>query len=77
MIIGACRLSPRHLSVRIGRRTLTHPLGGAFCGRLARVRIVSEGFRPDRFDIIGAVICLVGVAVIMYEARGVTGPLRR
>jgi small multidrug resistance family-3 protein len=25
-----------------------------------------DGFRPDRADILGAVICLVGVAVIMY-----------
>jgi small multidrug resistance family-3 protein len=29
-----------------------------------------DGFRPDRFDIIGAVICLVGVTVIMYAPRG-------
>jgi len=28
-----------------------------------------DGFRPDRFDIIGAALCLVGVGVIMY-ARG-------
>ena len=24
------------------------------------------GFRPDRYDLIGATICLAGVAVIMY-----------
>ena len=28
-----------------------------------------EGTRPDRFDTIGAVICLVGMAVIMYAPR--------
>ncbi len=28
-----------------------------------------EGFRPDRWDVIGAVICLVGVVVIMYAPR--------
>jgi small multidrug resistance family-3 protein len=30
---------------------------------------VLDGFRPDRYDMIGAAICLVGVGVIMY-ARG-------
>jgi small multidrug resistance family-3 protein len=32
--------------------------------------MVVDGFRPDRFDIIGAAICVVGVAVIMYARRG-------
>jgi small multidrug resistance family-3 protein len=25
-----------------------------------------DGFRPDRYDIAGAAVCLIGVAVIMY-----------
>ena len=28
-----------------------------------------DGFKPDRFDLLGAVICLVGVGVIMYVPR--------
>jgi small multidrug resistance family-3 protein len=28
-----------------------------------------DGFRPDRWDIIGAVICIVGVGVIMFAPR--------
>jgi small multidrug resistance family-3 protein len=28
-----------------------------------------DGFRPDRYDVLGALICLVGVAVIMYAPR--------
>jgi small multidrug resistance family-3 protein len=28
-----------------------------------------DGYRPDRFDVLGALICLVGVAVIMYSPR--------
>jgi len=28
-----------------------------------------DNFLPDRFDIIGAVICLIGMAVIMYAPR--------
>ena len=40
--------------------------GGIFvAGSLAWGTVV-DGFRPDRFDLAGAGICLVGVAVIMY-----------
>ena len=28
-----------------------------------------DGMRPDRFDVIGASICLIGTAVIMYAPR--------
>ncbi|WP_370327542.1 YnfA family protein [Euzebya sp.] len=28
-----------------------------------------EGFRPDRWDVVGGAICLVGMAVIMYAPR--------
>lgn len=30
-----------------------------------------DGRAPDRFDVVGAGLCLVGVAVIMYWPRGV------
>lgn len=44
--------------------------GGVFvAGSLAWGMIVDK-FRPDRYDVIGAAICLVGVAVIMYAPRG-------
>ncbi|MEV6282628.1 YnfA family protein [Kribbella sp. NPDC051770] len=43
--------------------------GGVFvAGSLAWGMLV-DGFRPDRWDVIGAVICLVGVVVIMYAPR--------
>ena len=32
--------------------------------------MVVDKFRPDRWDFLGAVICLVGVVVIMYAPRG-------
>jgi small multidrug resistance family-3 protein len=38
-------------------------------GSLAWGRFL-DGFRPDRWDLIGAAICLAGVAVIMYAPRG-------
>jgi small multidrug resistance family-3 protein len=28
-----------------------------------------DGFRPDRHDVIGALVCLVGVAIIMDAPR--------
>lgn len=43
--------------------------GGIFVvGSLAWGMAV-DGFRPDRFDVVGAAICLVGVAVLMYAPR--------
>ncbi len=29
-----------------------------------------DGFRPDRWDIIGAAVCLVGVLIIFFGPRG-------
>jgi small multidrug resistance family-3 protein len=43
--------------------------GGVFvAGSLARGMLV-DGFRPDRYDLLGAALCLTGVAVIMYAPR--------
>ena len=45
--------------------------GGVFvAGSLAWGMLV-DGFRPDRWDLIGAALCLAGVAMIMYAPRGV------
>jgi small multidrug resistance family-3 protein len=31
--------------------------------------VLVDGFRPDRYDLVGAGLCLAGVAVIMYAPR--------
>jgi len=31
--------------------------------------VAVDGFRPDRYDLVGALVCLIGVAVIMYGPR--------
>jgi hypothetical protein len=57
-------------------RALSAPLarvytayGGVFVViSLVWARVV-DGFAPDRFDILGAAVWLVGVAVIMYAPR--------
>ncbi len=43
--------------------------GGVFIiGSLAWAMVL-DGFRPDRWDIAGALVCLVGVGLIMYAPR--------
>ena len=44
--------------------------GGVFVVGSLVWGMVVGGFRPDRVDVIGAGVRLVGVAVIMYATRG-------
>lgn len=44
--------------------------GGVFVAGSLAWGMVFDGFRPDRYDVAGSLICLVGVAVIMYAPRG-------
>lgn len=43
--------------------------GGVFVAGSLAWGMVADGFRPDRFDYLGAAICLLGVVVIMYAPR--------
>jgi small multidrug resistance family-3 protein len=43
--------------------------GGVFVAGSLLWGMALDGFRPDRWDITGALICLLGVAVIMYAPR--------
>ncbi|MFD2079226.1 YnfA family protein [Actinopolymorpha cephalotaxi] len=43
--------------------------GGVFVAGSLAWGVVVDRFRPDRWDLLGAAICLVGVAVIMYVPR--------
>ncbi len=43
--------------------------GGVFVAGSLVWGMVVDKFRPDRWDLIGAAVCLVGVAVIMYAPR--------
>jgi small multidrug resistance family-3 protein len=40
--------------------------GGIFVAGSLAWGVILDGFRPDRYDIAGALICLAGVEVIMY-----------
>ena len=47
--------------------------GGVFVAGSLAWGVVLDGFRPDRFDYLGAGHCLLGVVVIMYAPRaGIT-----
>lgn len=43
--------------------------GGVFVAGSLAWAMAFDGFRPDRADVLGALICLVGVGVIMYWPR--------
>lgn len=43
--------------------------GGVFVAGSLLWGMAFDGFRPDRWDVAGAAICLLGVVVIMYAPR--------
>jgi small multidrug resistance family-3 protein len=43
--------------------------GGVFIAGSLAWGVIVDGFRPDRWDLIGAAIALAGVAVLMYAPR--------
>jgi small multidrug resistance family-3 protein len=43
--------------------------GGVFIAGSLLWAAVADGYRPDRWDLAGAAVCLVGVALIMYAPR--------
>lgn len=43
--------------------------GGVFVAGSLAWGMAMDGFKPDRYDVIGAFVCLVGVGVIMYAPR--------
>ncbi|MEV6211547.1 YnfA family protein [Kitasatospora sp. NPDC051914] len=44
--------------------------GGVFVAGSLAWGMAVDGYRPDRYDVVGALVCLAGVAVIMYAPRG-------
>lgn len=43
--------------------------GGVFVAGSLAWGMVFDGFRPDRWDVIGSVVCLAGVAIVMFAPR--------
>ena len=44
--------------------------GGIFIVMALAWGYVLDGFRPDRWDIIGAAVCLIGMLIIFFGPRG-------
>jgi len=45
--------------------------GGIFVAGSLGWGVVMDGFRPDRYDIAGAIVCILGVGLIMFAPRAV------
>ncbi|MER6628801.1 YnfA family protein [Streptomyces sp. NPDC000987] len=43
--------------------------GGIFVAGSILWGMVADGYRPDRWDVTGALVCLAGMAVIMWAPR--------
>jgi small multidrug resistance family-3 protein len=43
--------------------------GGVFIVGSICWGVAFDSFRPDRYDLVGAAVCLVGVGIIMYAPR--------
>lgn len=43
--------------------------GGVFVAGSLAWGVIFDKFQPDRYDLIGAAICLIGVSIIMYAPR--------
>jgi small multidrug resistance family-3 protein len=43
--------------------------GGVFVAGSLAWGMALDGYRPDRYDVAGALVCLVGVVLIMYAPR--------
>jgi small multidrug resistance family-3 protein len=46
------------------------PYGGIFIALALAWGVLVDGFSPDRWDLLGALICMVGVVVMAAPARG-------
>lgn len=44
--------------------------GGVFIALALAWGVVVDGFRPDRYDLLGALICIAGVLVMVLPSRG-------
>ncbi|MGW0564207.1 YnfA family protein [Streptomyces sp. NPDC003016] len=43
--------------------------GGVFVAGSLAWGMIADGYRPDRWDVVGALVCLAGMALIMYAPR--------
>ena len=44
--------------------------GGVFVAGSLAWGMVADGYRPDRWDVTGALVCLAGMALLLWAPRG-------
>ena len=66
--LGALRVR-RHPPARPNFGRILAAYGGVFVAGSLAWGMAFDGFRPDRCDLVGRRVCLLGVAVIMYAPR--------
>jgi small multidrug resistance family-3 protein len=67
IILALYGVVPTYQPAHFGRVYAAY--GGAFVVMSLAWGWAVDGVRPDGFDLLGALICLAGVAVIMYAPR--------
>ena len=67
LILAVYGIVPTYQTTHFGRVYAAY--GGVFVVLSLAWGWAVDGIRPDRFDVLGAAICLAGVAVIMYSPR--------
>ena len=67
LILALYGIVPTYQTTHFGRVYAAY--GGVFVVLSLAWGWAVDGIRPDRFDVLGAAICLAGVAVIMYSPR--------
>jgi small multidrug resistance family-3 protein len=67
LVLVVYGIVPTYQSAHFGRVYAAY--GGVFVILSLAWGWVIDGVRPDRFDLVGGMVCLIGVAVIMYSPR--------
>ena len=67
LILVAYGIIPTYQAAHFGRVYAAY--GGVFVVLSVLWGWGIDGTRPDRYDVIGALLCLLGVAVMMYTPR--------
>ena len=67
LMLAVYGIVPTYQATHFGRVYAAY--GGVFVVMSIAWGWTMDGVRPDRFDLAGALLCLVGVAVIMYSPR--------
>lgn len=68
LILAGCAIVATFQSSSFGRVSATY---GAFFIVMSLIwAYYFDGFKPDRYDIIGSVICVAGAMIIYYAPRG-------